>query len=209
MSADPDFPSLQSACCRLGLELTEEHFDCLVRYAALLRDWNARINLISRRDTERVLSYHVLDSLAVHSLIPQDARVCDVGTGAGLPGIPLTLVRPDVRMFLIESSKKKGLFLQAAITALAPGNTELLIERAESLSPLGCDVALSRLTGPVRATLRCVASHLKPGGRLVLFKHSAAAEELPTPLLARLGLEFEAAQDITLPLSGVRRRSSP
>lgn len=202
----PDFPSFRSACARLGLGITEDRFALLCRYAELLLEWNQRINLISRKDTSRILPYHVIDSLAAAQLIPDDSRCCDIGTGAGLPGIPLAIARPDIRMVLVESTRKKCLFLNHCVTALELNAVEVLSDRAESLPPLGCDIVLSRLTGPLRRTLRHLARHSHPGGSIILFKSLSAAEEPTGPLLQKLGLSVTRTLDTVLPLTSVPRR---
>jgi 16S rRNA (guanine527-N7)-methyltransferase len=206
--SDPDFPTLENACRQLGIELTQSQYDSLVRYTQLLRDWNQRINMVSRRDTGRILSYHVIDSLAAQRLIPQDARVCDIGTGAGFPGIPVVLVRPDVKMFLLESSQKKSRFLQTAIAELGLGNVEVLNERAESLPGLDCDAILSRLAGPLRDVVDYARPHRKPKGTIILYKTRDSAEELRKAgrVLARHKLRITGSYDIRLPLSSVPRR---
>ncbi len=208
MSADPDFPTFQTACKQLDLDLTQPQYDSLIRYALLLREWNQRINLISRRDTDRILSYHVIDSLAVQRLIPRGARVCDVGTGAGLPGIPLALLRPDLHVLLVESSQKRCRFLQAVVTELGLANVEVLNERAESLPPMECDVVLSRLGGPLRDVVRHAVPHRKSNGRMILYKTRDCASELQgaTRLLTRLRLRVAGSHDVLLPLSAVPRR---
>jgi 16S rRNA (guanine527-N7)-methyltransferase len=205
---DPDFPSLQTACRQLAIELTQSQYDSLVRYTRLVRDWNTRINLVSRRDTGRILSYHVIDSLAVQRLIPPAARVCDIGTGAGFPGIPVVLVRPDVKMFLVESSQKKSRFLQTAAAELGLGSVAVLNERAESIPPLGCDVVLSRLAGPLRDVVEYARPHRKPKGTVVLYKTRDSAEELRKAgrVLARHKLRVTGSCDVRLPLSSVPRR---
>jgi 16S rRNA (guanine527-N7)-methyltransferase len=205
---DPDFPTLETACKKLGFELTQSQYDSLVRYAQLLRDWNQRINLVSRRDTGRILSYHVIDSLAAQSLIPQGARVCDIGTGAGLPGIPLAIVRPDLKMLLVESSQKRSRFLQTAVVELGLGNVEVLNERAESLPPLECDVVISRLAGPLQDVVRYAESHRKPKGTIVLYKTRDCATELQKAgrELARDHLRVAGLNDVRLPLSSIPRR---
>jgi len=207
-NADPDFPTLQNACRQLSIELTLPQYESLVRYTQLLRDWNLRLNLVSRRDTDRILTYHVIDSLAVQRLIPSDARVCDIGTGAGLPGIPVALVRPDVKMFLIESSQKKSRFLHTAAAELGLANVEVLNERAESLPCLDCDTILSRLAGPLRDVVQYARPHRKPKGTIVLYKTRDSAEELRKSgrILARHKLRVTGSYDIRLPLSSVPRR---
>ncbi len=206
--SDPDFPTLQTACRQLAIELTQPQYDSLVRYTQLLRDWNTRINLVSRRDTGRILSYHVIDSLAVQRLIPQGARVCDVGSGAGLPGIPLALVRPDLELLLVESSQKRSRFLQTAVVELGLEKVEVLNERAESLPALECDVVLSRLAGPLRDVVGCAGPHRKPKGTIVLYKTRDCGDELRKAgrLLARLRLRVAGSHDIPLPLSSIPRR---
>jgi 16S rRNA (guanine527-N7)-methyltransferase len=206
--SDPDFPTLETACRQLAIELTQPQYDSLVRYTQLLRDWNTRINLVSRRDTCRILSYHVIDSLAVQRLIPRDARVCDIGTGAGFPGIPVVLVRPDVKMFLIDSSQKKSRFLQTAVAELGLGNAEVLNERAESLPGLDCDAILSRLAGPLRDVVEYARPHRKPKGTIILYKTRDCADELRKAgrLLGRHRLRVTGSHDILLPLSNIPRR---
>jgi 16S rRNA (guanine527-N7)-methyltransferase len=206
--ADPDFPTLQTACRQLDLELVQSQYDSLVRYTQLLRDWNTRLNLVSRRDTDRILTYHVVDSLAVQRLIPPGARVCDIGTGAGLPGIPVVLVRPDVRMLLVESSQKKSRFLRTAVAELGLDNVEVLNERAESLPALQCDIILSRLAGPLRDVVRYAGLHRKPKGTIVLYKPRDCANELLKAgrVLARHRLRVTGSHDVLLPLSRVPRR---
>jgi 16S rRNA (guanine527-N7)-methyltransferase len=205
---DPDFPTLQTACLQLGIELTQSQYDSLVRYTQLLRDWNRHINLVSRRDTARVLAYHVIDSLAVQRLVPQGSLVCDIGTGAGLPGIPLALVRPDLKMLLVESSQKRSRFLQTAVAELGLANVEVLNERAESLPALECDVVLSRLAGPLEDVVRFAGSHRKPKGVIVLYKTRDCATELhkAARTLSRNHLRVAGSHDVLLPLTGIPRR---
>lgn len=205
---DPSFASLQAACKQLDIELTKSQYDSLVRYTQLLRDWNTRINLVSRRDTDRVLSYHVIDSLAVQRLLPQGGRVCDIGSGAGLPGIPLAIVRSDLKLLLVESSQKRSRFLEAVVNELMLDNTKVLNERAESLAPLECDVILSRLAGPLRDVVEYAGPHRKPKGTIVLYKTRDSAEELrkTTRVLVRHELRVTGSYDIRLPLSSVPRR---
>jgi 16S rRNA (guanine527-N7)-methyltransferase len=206
--SDPDFPALQSACLQLDIHLTQAQYDLLVRYARLLREWNRRINLVSRRDTDRILSYHVIDSLAVQRLIPQKARVCDVGSGAGLPGIPLAITRSDLRMLLVDSSQKRSSFLRVVRGEIGLENVEVLSERAESLPALECDVVLGRLAGPLRDVVRSAGHHRKPSGTIVLYKTRDCATELRNAgrQLARLRLRVAGSHDVLLPLSGIPRR---
>ena len=141
-------------------------------------------------------------------LLPQGARVCDIGSGAGLPGIPLAIVRPDLKMLLVESSQKRSRFLQAAVAELGLSNVEVLNERAESLSPLECDVVLSRLAGPLQDVVRYARPHRRPKGTIILYKTRDCSTELQKAArpLARLRLRVAGSHDVFLPLSGVPRR---
>ncbi len=195
-----------NACRQLGVEITPEHFSILCNYVNLVRDWNKHINLVSRQDTGRLLSYHVIDSLAVSQLIPKNARCCDIGTGAGLPGIPLAITRPDIQMILVESTKKKCHFLNKCLSALSLGSTVVINERAEALPPLNCDVILSRLTGPFRRVIRQTAHHARNGGLVIMFKNPAARNDLDGMLIDRLRLEILHTVELLLPVSGVPRR---
>ncbi|MBM3322401.1 16S rRNA (guanine(527)-N(7))-methyltransferase RsmG [candidate division WOR-3 bacterium] len=204
LNLDPSFDRLAAACVPLGITLTEDRYRCLCRYAELAREYNSRVNLVSRRDIDRIITYHVVDSLAAARLVPDQSRCCDVGTGAGLPGIPLAVVRSDIRMFLVESVQKKCRFLVHAVQQLALRQTEVRCARAESLEPLACDVVLSRLTGPISRTLAALARHVRSGGSIVLYK-SPAADNLPQSLLARHGLTMDRRLDLALPLTSVPR----
>jgi 16S rRNA (guanine527-N7)-methyltransferase len=207
-ATDPDFAALATACKQLDLELTQAQYDTLARYTQLLREWNQRINLVSRRDTDRILAYHIVDSLAVQRLIPQSARVCDIGSGAGLPGIPLAIARPDIQMLLVEASQKRSQFLRTAVPELGLANAEVLGERAESVPPLGCDVVLSRLSGPLHELVRQAGSHRKPTGTIVLYKTRDCAAELSRAgrQLARLRLRVAGSHDVLLPICNIPRR---
>lgn len=204
---ETDFVSFAAACRQLGLEITEQQFATLLDYQALLTDWNTRINLVSRKDTARILVYHTIDSLAAARFIPQKSVCADIGTGAGLPGIPLAIIRSDLEMYLIESIKKKCRFLEQAITVLNLNRTKILCFRAEHLPALHCDVILSRLTSDLNRTLRNTFRHLKPGGILILYKSSNWSRELKTNirLLERLKLQPATIERIKLPLTGIER----
>lgn len=166
------------------------------------------MNIVSNGDTDRILSYHTIDSIAVHKLFSAGARVADIGTGGGLPGIPLAVVRPDLELHLVESSRKRGIFLRTIISDLALARVHLHNDRAESLPRLDCDAAVSRLTGPLGDTLRFAAPHVRPGGRLILYKTPACGPELDKAASSarELGLSPAETIDVALPTCGITRR---
>lgn len=204
---DPDFNEFARAAQTIGLNITLKTYGQLGHYARLIREYNQKINLISRQDTHRIFTYHIIDSLAAHRFIPQNARCCDLGSGAGLPGIPLALIRPDTAFILIESIKKKCRFLEIALKELDLKNCSIYCERAETLPPLNCDVVLSRLTAPLEKTVHYAARHLKPGGAIVLYKTEnwPAEIEKKGKIITRYNLQLKNSAIITLPFSKIER----
>jgi 16S rRNA (guanine527-N7)-methyltransferase len=205
---DLGLAALPAALSSLGLELRPEQHDLLGRYVELLLDWNSRINLVSRRDTGRLASYHIVDSLAAARYLPTEGTAADIGAGAGLPGIPLAICRPELSVVLVESSYKKSVFLRTAVEALSLAQVRVETRRAEELAPLGCDVVLGRQTGPVKETLAWCSRHCRPGGLVVLYKTAESVTELrrSARALARSGLAVERVDAVDLPLTGVPRR---
>jgi 16S rRNA (guanine527-N7)-methyltransferase len=108
--------------------------DQLASYLELLAKWNRVYNLTAIRDEATLVSHHVLDSLAVVNHLP-DGNLVDVGSGAGLPGIPIAVSCPDRVVALLDSNKKRGAFLTQAISELGLVNTRVVVARAESYRP--------------------------------------------------------------------------
>ena len=98
----------------LGLDLPPSAQEKLLAFAALLGKWNKVYNLTALRDAEQVISHHLLDSLAVLPHLDGAKRLADIGSGGGLPGIPLAIARPDLQVALVESNQKKSAFEQQA-----------------------------------------------------------------------------------------------
>lgn len=128
----------------LRLELAVEMQQSLLDYLALIRKWNKVYNLTAVREEDKMVSHHLLDCLAVipHVSVP---RIVDVGSGAGLPGIPLAIALPRSLISLLEASHKKATFLRQAVIELKLANVEVVCERAEAWRPhAGYDVVISR-----------------------------------------------------------------
>jgi 16S rRNA (guanine527-N7)-methyltransferase len=183
-----------------GVLLTDRARERLERYARLLADRSRRVNLVSRRDTGRILSYHIPDSLAAAPLIPAGSRVCDLGSGAGLPGIPLAIARDDVMVVLVESIGKKARFLEQAVAELGLVNARVRNERAEAIRDERFDFVVCRLLGKLRDVLPDAAHLLAADGRFVFYKIPANDRELDRvgPVLTRLRLALEGIRDVTL-----------
>ncbi len=203
----PDYTTFAGAIRLLGVDLTPEHYEKLLAYAQLVVQWNEHINLISRRDTARILTYHIIDSIAAARFIPAGSYCADVGSGAGLPGIPLSVIRPDIRVALIESIKKKCLFLKQTARQLQLANTTVLGSRAENLPTLKCDILLSRLTAGLSKTLVNTHHHLKSKGVIILYKLANWEDELKKQenFLTRLNMRYLKTEKIRLPFTGIER----
>lgn len=116
----------------------------LTHYLSLLDKWNAAYNLTAIRDLESMVQKHIIDSLAVRHWLHGE-RILDVGTGAGLPGIPLAIAQPEQQFVLLDSNGKKTRFLQEVKRQLALKNVEIVHFRAENYHPdLGFDTVTSR-----------------------------------------------------------------
>ena len=153
----------------------------LSQYIALLDKWNRTHNLTAIRDPEQMVTHHLLDSLAVLGHLPQQARlrVLDIGSGGGLPGIPLAIARQDWRVVLLDSNHKKAAFLRQAAIELDLANVEVCAVRVEDYAAeVLFDVVISRAFSDL-ATFATVARRLVArGGRLVAMKGLYPHEEL-------------------------------
>ncbi len=153
----------------------------LLAYVALLAKWNRTYNLTAIREPERMVTHHLLDALAVLPHLPQRAslRVLDVGSGGGVPGIPLAIARPDWRVALVDTSHKKVAFLVQAGIELALPNVEAHATRVEDYVPAApFDVVISRAFSDLATFATSSARHLAPGGVLVAMKGVHPDEEL-------------------------------
>ena len=151
-----------------AIPLPEGAADKLAAFEALIRRWTPRVNLVSRRDVRRLRERHTLDSL---SLLPWACgRLADVGAGAGFPGIPLAIARPDTTVVLVERSVRKSLFLRQAVIDLDLANVEVVATDIASYTPSALfDTVTVRAVAPPRTAWQLVGRLLAPEGR-VLFQ---------------------------------------
>lgn len=145
----------------LGLKLTAEQQQSLLSYLNLLQKWNKAYNLTAVRDPAAMVTYHLLDSLTlVAHFKDKPLSVIDVGTGAGLPGIPLAIMFPQSRFALLDSNGKKTRFLQQAKIELGLDNVEVINSRVELFRPEdGFDIVVSRAFTSLQSFLE-ITRHL-------------------------------------------------
>lgn len=203
---------------RLGLILSEKTTASLLTYLSLLEKWNQAINLTAIRERERMVTHHLLDSLSVMPFLPSGLQhLADIGTGAGLPGIPLAIACPEMMVTLVEPNQKKVAFLRQAKGALGLTNLEVLGKRVEDITGGVFDCVISRAFADLPDFVRVSERLLTAGGLLIAMKGVVPYEEigrLPAhtkttveaidlPDLAAnrhlIMVRFDAAEEATLP----------
>ncbi|MGD9957192.1 MAG: 16S rRNA (guanine(527)-N(7))-methyltransferase RsmG [Candidatus Nanopelagicales bacterium] len=154
------------------------------QYAELLAGDGVVRGLIGPRETGRLWSRHVANCAVLEELVQPEASVADVGSGAGLPGLPLALVRPDLAVTLVEPLLRRATFLAEAVEALGlGGRVEVLRGRAEDVT-LSVDVVTARAVAPLDRLAGWTLPHARVGGVLLALKGEGAAEEVASSLTA-------------------------
>ena len=159
----------------------------LARYQRMLEEWNGRMNLTGDACLETTLDRHHMDSLAplrIEGLFPQQASLIDVGTGAGFPGLPLAIARPDLSVLLLDSLQKRLTFLEAVIAELSLENVRVAHARAEDAgqNPLyreRFDLATARAVAAAPVLMELLLPFVRIGGKAICYKGPSANDELP------------------------------
>ncbi|RZA35476.1 MAG: 16S rRNA (guanine(527)-N(7))-methyltransferase RsmG [Lysobacteraceae bacterium] len=155
----------------------------LLAYLALLDRWNRTYNLTAIRDPREMVTRHLLDSLAMHAHV-EAGTLADLGTGPGLPGIPLAIAKPGLQVTLVESNGKKARFLREAVRTLGLANARVAESRAEAVDAhaynggLAYDALTARALDTLAGIIKVGGHLLKPGGRLLAMKGVNPAEEI-------------------------------
>ena len=189
---------LQSGCDALGLALEPGQAGLLLQYLELLLKWNGAYNLTAVRDPAQMVTRHLLDSLAVAPYL-RGQDIIDVGTGAGLPGIPLAILYPGRRISLLDSNGKKTRFLFQVKTALRLDNMLVHHARAESFrTPAPYDAVLSRAFASLADMVAACRHLLAPGGCFLAMKGA-----YPTRELAQLAPQYAVKAVHELSIQGL------
>jgi 16S rRNA (guanine527-N7)-methyltransferase len=174
--------ALEHGLRELALDLSQAQREQLLDYVALLEKWNRTYNLTAVREPLEMVSHHLLDSLAVlpHLPLPRErADLADVGSGAGLPGIPLAVACPQWRVTLVEASQKKVAFLRQACIALGLANVSVHSGRVEAWRPAALfTLVISRAFADLAKFIAACAHLVAPGGVLAAMKGAYPREEL-------------------------------
>ena len=170
-------PELDTGLRALGLESALA--TPLLAYLALLARWNATYNLTAIRDPREMLVKHLLDSLAMHAHLDGIESLADLGTGPGLPGIPLAIARPGLQVTLVESNGKKARFLREAARQLKLGNASVVESRIEAFDAPGrFDAITARALATLPLILQLGGHLLQPQGRLLAMKGVVPDDEI-------------------------------
>jgi len=162
---------LQRGLGELKIAYSAEQFVLFRKYLEHLFFRRGRLNLISRNDYQHIAARHFLESLLALPYLPrQRFEACDVGSGAGFPGIPLRIARPEMALTLVESKQKKADFLRTVVSDLGLANVKVLAVRAETMRGRSFDVILSRAAGSIRDLLVITAPLMKADGLMVFYK---------------------------------------
>ena len=174
----PERIKLESGLARLGLEVSPETIDALLTYMVQLKEWSGTYNLVAPRERDFLLARHILDSLSIAPWL-QPGSLLDVGTGAGLPGLPLAIIKPEMEVTLLDSAGKKIRFIRHVGRVLKLANIQPLQERVEELS---AGEAFANVTSRAFASLRGFVEAVRPCAdettRLLAMKGAYPDQEL-------------------------------
>lgn len=180
--------NLIQGAATLEVSLDTQQAELLLSYAALLEKWNKAFNLISRRDIGRLYSRHILDSLAGVPLL-RGSHVMDLGSGAGLPGIPLAVAKPQMSFYLCDRSHRRCRFLKQVVRTLPLQQVGVWVgdygkDEFEQDMPTGFDTIVTRGVATALEVWAMVQSNLASGGRLLIYESTrldidAEIEEIP------------------------------
>jgi 16S rRNA (guanine527-N7)-methyltransferase len=168
---------LQAGCQSLEIVLTAEQQQKLLAYVMLMAKWNKVYNLTSIREPEEMVTRHLLDSLAVLPYLSAQSLL-DVGTGGGLPGIPMAIMQPEMQVTLLDSNSKKTRFLQQVKAELKLDNVEVVHSRVESAKLPQFAIVTARAFATIDDIISLAGRHCQNAGQLILMKGQYPQQEL-------------------------------
>lgn len=159
---------LNEGLAELELDVSEKQREALLELAAILEQWAERINLTAHRSGEAIVRRLILDAAALSKVLPDAARIADLGSGAGFPGLPLAILRPDSTLTSIEARERRHYFQRAAIRTLGLSNAHAEHGRLESLTPTPHDLVISQALAKPGVALEWMTPWAAPGGLLAI-----------------------------------------
>jgi len=194
---------LRAGAETLGISLQQSQYDQLLEYLRLLQKWNRVYNLTAIDEPRRMLAYHLLDSLSLMPHLEGAHKLLDVGSGAGLPGIPLAIAMPETLWTMLDSSARKTRFIRQALAHCGLRNAQVVQSRVQDYhAPDSLDVIVSRAFAPLAEFCNSVAHLMGRKTRLLTMKTGLKTEEAGQLDGRRFGFE---EQSIKVPGIGESR----
>lgn len=204
--------TIKDCCEKFGIEISDEVAQNFEVLSDMLLEFNSHTNVTALKTREDIAIKHFADSLAVlkYDIIKKNASVIDIGCGAGFPGLPIKMVRDDIKITFVDSTAKKLRFTSSVAERFSLNNVEVCPERAEELVAKGkrekYDVAVSRAVASLPVLVELVLPYVKVGGFFVAYKSFAEADEknkdselsLAKNAIKKLGGKLEDVLDATI-----------
>jgi 16S rRNA (guanine527-N7)-methyltransferase len=179
------FDIINTACLNEGLEFDKDKYEKLMKYKELIKEWNEKINLTAITKDEEIVKKHFIDSIKAFRFnkLKEAKRVIDIGTGAGLPGIPIKIIKPEVEVVLLDSLNKRVNFLNNVITSLQLEGIYAIHGRAEDFAVEqkyreGFDIVVSRAVANMAVLSELCIPYVSLGGYFLALKGPAVEEEI-------------------------------
>lgn len=185
----------------VNVDLTEKQIAAFESYFQFLVEENEKYNLTAITDHEEVWTKHFADSMLGAKFVPQNAKVVDIGCGAGFPSVPLAVIRPDIKPTLVDSLTKRVNFCTELCQKIGV-NAQVVHSRAEDFAKDNSerfDVAVARAVAPLNILLEYTAQVVRVGGIVLAYKTDESETELAANAAKKLGLALESANKFVLP----------
>lgn len=206
------FEKMQEKSKNLEINFSVEQLEQFFEYMNLLIEWNEKMNLTAIIDPEEIILKHFIDSITILKSIKNESKVVDVGTGAGFPGIPLSIMNPTLKITLVDSLNKRLIFLKEVVDRLKLNNIEIIHSRAEELGQNKkyrekFDIATSRAVANLSTLSEYLIPLVRIDGKVISMKAGSAQEEIDEAknAIKILGGKIEKIEEFDLPQSDIRR----
>lgn len=196
----------------LGVRFSVEQIEQFYKYMNLLIEWNEKMNLTAITEPKEIILKHFIDSITILKYIDDNSKLVDVGTGAGFPGVPLSIMNPTLKITLVDSLNKRLIFLQEVVKELNLKNIEIVHARAEEFGQNKnyrekFDIDTSRAVANLATLSEYLVPLVKIGGKIISMKASNAKEEIndAQKAIEVLGGKIEKIEEFDLPESDIGR----
>ena len=212
MKKEKFFEKMQEKSMFLNIHFSVEQLEQFFVYMNLLIEWNEKMNLTAIIEPEEIILKHFIDSITILKEIKDDSKIVDVGTGAGFPGIPLSIMNPTLKITLVDSLNKRLIFLQEVVDKLKLKNIEIVHARAEEFGQNKkyrekFDISTSRAVANLSTLSEYLIPLVKLGGKVISMKAAEAQDEIneAKKAIEILGGKIEKIEEFNLPQSDIGR----